>query len=241
MKHACKRLSLTTLVLPVLITFSGCAVSKSYVQQEINAHRPAIKELSNTSKETAERIDAVDKRVQDATTAAQTADQKATQAGATAQTAQQTAQGADGKGDTANQSLEQAGSRLSTIESRIATLGDNYTPSQKESVRFAFNSAILTKDAEVMLDKFAETASGLKGGYTVEIQGFTDSTGAETYNIMLSQRRAETVQRYLLSKGVPLYRVSLLGLGKEDPVADNKTKQGRDQNRRVEVTLLKLT
>jgi OOP family OmpA-OmpF porin len=92
-----------------------------------------------------------------------------------------------------------------------------------------------------MLDKFAETASGLKGGYTVEIQGFTDSTGAETYNILLSQRRAETVQRYLLSKGVPLYRISVLGLGKEDPVADNKTKQGRDQNRRVEVTLLKLT
>jgi outer membrane protein OmpA-like peptidoglycan-associated protein len=239
MKQSWKRLSLTTLVLTVLITFSGC-VGKTYVQQQLDAQRPAIKEAINASKETAERIDAVDKRVQDATTAAQTADQKATQAGATAQAAQQTAQSADSKGDAANQGLQQAGSRISTIESRIANLGDNYTPSQKESVRFAFNSAILTKDAQVMLDKFAETASGLKGGYTVEVQGFTDSTGGEAYNILLSQRRADTVQRYLLRKGVPLYRISMLGLGKEGPVADNKTKKGRDQNRRVEVTLLKL-
>lgn len=241
MKHSWKRLSPGTLVLTVLITLPGCVVTKAYVDQEMNAHRPAITEANNTSKETAERINAVDKRVQEATNAAQTADQKATQAGTDAQTAQQTAQGADKKGDGANQGLQQAGSRLSDIESRIANLGDNYTPSQKESVRFAFNSAVLTKDAQAILDKFVETATGLKNGYTVEIQGFTDSTGNEPGNIMLSQRRADTVQRYLMSKGVPLYRISVLGLGQEDPVADNKTKTGRDQNRRVEVTLLKLT
>ena len=241
MKRSWKRLSVTAIVLTVPITFFGCVVSKAYVQQELEAHRPVIKEVSNSSKETAERIGAVDKRVQEATTAAQTADQKATEAGAAAQAAQKTAQTADSKGDTANQSLQQAGDRLSALESRTVDRSDNYTLSQKESVRFAFNSAVLSKDAQAILDKFVETATGLKGGYAVEIQGFTDSTGAESYNIGLSERRADVVQRYLLSKGVPLYRISVLGLGREDPVADNKTEKGRDQNRRAEVTLLKLT
>ena len=241
MKQSRKRLSLTTLVLTFLIVFSGCALRKAYVQQQLDALRPRIKEASDASKETAERINAVDKRVQEATTAAQTADAKATQAGTTAQSAQKAAQDAESKGDTANQGVQQASNRLTALESRIANLGDNYTPSQKESVRFAFNSSALTKDAEILLDKFAETASGMKAGYTVEIQGFTDSTGTDPFNIWLSQRRADNVQRYLLRKGVPLYRISVLGLGKEDPVADNKTKEGRDRNRRVEVTLLKLT
>ncbi len=75
----------------------------------------------------------------------------------------------------------------------------------------------------------------------IELQGFTDSTGSESYNINLSQRRAENVLRYLVSKNVPLFRVSIVGLGEANPVADNKTRAGRDQNRRVEVRILKAT
>jgi outer membrane protein OmpA-like peptidoglycan-associated protein len=211
------------------------------VQKQLEADRAVIKEASNSEKESAERIGTVDKRVQEASTAAQTADQKATEAEAAAQAGQKTAQTADSKGDTANQSLQLAGSRLSALESRTTNQSDVYTLSLKESVRFAFNSADLSKDAQSILDKFLETASGLKTGYVVEIQGFTDSTGAESYNIDLSERRAEAVQRYLLRKGLPLFRVSVLGLGREDPVADNKTTKGRDQNRRAEITLLKLS
>ena len=241
MKLSWKRLSLTTLFLTVPIAFSGCAVRKSYVQQELEARRTAIKEAGNTSKETAERIGAVDKRVQEATNASETADRKATEAGAAAEAAQKTAQAADSKGNTANENLQQAGNRLSALESRTTDRNDVYSLSQKESVRFAFNSATLSKDAQAILDKFVETASGLKSGYAVEVQGFTDSTGAESYNLDLSERRANAVQRYLMSKGVPLYRISVLGLGREDPVADNKTTKGRDQNRRAEISLLKLT
>jgi outer membrane protein OmpA-like peptidoglycan-associated protein len=73
------------------------------------------------------------------------------------------------------------------------------------------HSATLSKEAQATLDKFAETASGLKGGYMVEIRGFSDSTGPETYNIAFSNSRADKVQRCLMSKGVPLYRISVLG------------------------------
>jgi outer membrane protein OmpA-like peptidoglycan-associated protein len=75
----------------------------------------------------------------------------------------------------------------------------------------------------------------------IELHGFTDSKGSEQYNIGLSQRRAEAVQRYLVSKNIPLFRISIVGLGKEDPVADNKNEKGRAQNRRVEVRVLKST
>jgi len=234
-----KHLAIPTLVLTVLFTFSGCLARKTYVQQQVDALKPGIKEAENSSKETAERVDAVDKRTQQAIVMSQTADQKATQAGTTAQAAQQTAESADRKGDNANQGVQQANSRITDLESRVATLADNYAESGKTTIMFPASSATLSKEAQATLDQFAETASGLKGGYIVEIRGFSDSTGAENFNIALSNSRANNVQRYLMRKGVPLYRISVLGLGKENPVADNKTRKGRDQNRRVEVTLLK--
>jgi outer membrane protein OmpA-like peptidoglycan-associated protein len=73
----------------------------------------------------------------------------------------------------------------------------------------------------------------------VELQGYADSTGSEQRNLSLSQRRAESVERYIASKNVPLFRTSILGLGIANPVADNKTATGRDQNRRVEIRILK--
>jgi OOP family OmpA-OmpF porin len=72
---------------------------------------------------------------------------------------------------------------------------------------------------------------------SVELEGYTDSVGAGAYNIQLSQRRAEAVRRFLVEKGVELPRIHSIGLGDIRPVADNKTKQGRDQNRRVSIRL----
>ena len=74
--------------------------------------------------------------------------------------------------------------------------------------------------------------------YIVEVQGFTDSIGATAANIELSRRRAAAVVRYLIVDcKIPLYRVNTLGYGKANPAADNKTRDGRKQNRRVEVKL----
>ena len=72
-----------------------------------------------------------------------------------------------------------------------------------------------------------------------EIQGFADAQGSESFNDGLSQRRAEAVLRYLVSKNVPLFRISIVGLGEANPVAPNNTRAGREQNRRVEVRMLR--
>ena len=218
-----------------IMTLSGCATHK-FVRQEIAKITPQITEAQNAAKENAERIDAVDRRATAGITAAQ---QAADRANTAAQTAQTAAQAADRKADTANQGVQQASNRINTLETRIASMNDNYTASETQTVVFMVNSSVLTDQGKSTLDRIAGTVAGQRTGYMVEIQGFTDDSGAENYNDVLSQRRAESVQRYLVSKNVPLYRISMVGLGEANPIADNKTRAGREQNRRVEVKVLK--
>ena len=224
-------------VLAGIMVLSGCATRK-YVRLQTQALEPSIQEAQNGIKENAERIDAVDRRAQASGTAAAAADTKATQAQTAAQAAQTAAQAADRKADTANSGVQTANNRISTLESRIANIGDNYTESDKQVVNFKFNSSVLDSQAKSTLDRIVSTI-GNGNGFMIELQGYTDSKGSEQYNLGLSQRRADSVQRYLMTKKVPLFRISIVGLGKDDPVADNKSEQGRAQNRRVEVRVLK--
>jgi OOP family OmpA-OmpF porin len=231
-----------------LLTLSGCA-TKKYVRQQVGALEPKITEVSNATKENGERIDAVDRRAQqgiqtatqaaqNAQTSANNADQRAGQAQTAAQAADQKAAQAQTAANTAQQGVQQANTRITTVETRINNL-DNFTVGQPETVMFKFNSSNLTPEAKATLDSVAGQVSGQRSGYLVEIQGFTDSKGSENYNNTLSQRRAESVLRYLVSKNVPLHRISIVGLGEDSPVADNKTKAGRDMNRRAEVRILR--
>ena len=234
-----RRLSMFTVVIfSGVLILSGCA-TKKYVRQQVQTLQPQIQEAQNAAKENAERIDAVDKKAQQGISAAQAADQKAGQAQQAADTAQGAAQAADRKADTANQGVQQANNRIGTLESRISSINDNYTQSESQTVTFPNNSATLSSDAKSTLDQVAGNLGGQQSGYMLELEGYTDGRGSEQYNIGLSQRRAEAVERYLVSKNIPLFRIAIVGLGKENPVADNKTNDGRAQNRRVEVRVLK--
>lgn len=232
-------------ILAGVLLLSGCA-TKKYVRNQVGALdsslSPKIAEVSNANKENAERIDGVDRRatqgIQQASQAAQAADTKATQAGQAAATADQKATQAGQQATTANQGVQQANNRINTMETRISSL-DTYTPSQPESITFKVGSAKLSKEAEATLDQLAGQVSGQRAGYLIEIQGFTDTTGDAAYNVALSQKRADEVMRYLVTKSVPLHRISIVGLGEANPVADNKTRTGREQNRRVEVKILR--
>jgi OOP family OmpA-OmpF porin len=227
------------LILVGMLALSGCATRK-YVRTQMEQIDPRLAEIANSGRENAERIDAVDRRATQGISAAQAADQKATQAGTAASAAQQAAQAADRKADTASQAVQQTNNRITTIESRISGLGgDNYVAGTPETVTFAVNSSTLSDQARSTLDRVAGTVTGMRGGYMVEIQGFTDSQGSETYNNNLSDRRAQSVLRYLVSKNIPLYRVAIVGLGESNPIAPNNTREGREQNRRVEVRVLR--
>jgi outer membrane protein OmpA-like peptidoglycan-associated protein len=221
-----------------MLALSGCA-TKKFVRNEVSGAEgrlnPKITDVDNRVKEAGERIDAVDRR---ATQGIQAADQKATQAGAAAQAADTKATNAQRTADTATQGVTQANTRITAVESRFNTI-DTYTAGQPQSITFKVGSATLSNDAKQALDGIASQVSGLNSGFLVELQGFTDTTGSENVNNALSERRAQNVKRYLVTKNVPLHRISIIGLGEANPVADNKTRAGREQNRRVEVRVLR--
>jgi len=101
-----------------------------------------------------------------------------------------------------------------------------------EGVNFEFNSAQLTAESRPILDDVAASLQK-HPRIKIELQGHTDSTGPAAYNMGLSQRRAEAVRDYLVSRGVDVERMTAKGYGMTQPVADNKTKAGRARNRRV--------
>ncbi len=103
-----------------------------------------------------------------------------------------------------------------------------------EGVNFETNSANLTADAQTVLDR---VASALRGNPEVRVRvaGHTDSTGARSYNVTLSQSRAESVVAYLTAAGVAADRMEAAGFGPDRPIADNATAEGRLENRRVEL------
>jgi len=125
-----------------------------------------------------------------------------------------------------------------TFNQKFANL-DNYKAVDKVTMNFDFNKSKLSDATKASLDQLASKVKGDKG-YALEIQGFTDSKGSESYNLALSQKRAEAVVRYLTEQGVPLFRTAIVGFGAAKEVEPNKTKEGRAANRRVEVTLLKM-
>ncbi|HET9463054.1 MAG TPA: OmpA family protein [Thiobacillus sp.] len=106
-----------------------------------------------------------------------------------------------------------------------------------EGVNFDNNQATLTPESFATLDQAAATLKEW-GDVRVEVAGHTDSVGKDSYNLGLSQRRAEAVRQYLIEKGVPGNRLLARGYGETRPVADNATEEGRLKNRRVELVAI---
>ncbi len=108
-----------------------------------------------------------------------------------------------------------------------------------ESVNFPFNSAELSDKAKAELDTVAARLKQDNKNVYVEIQGFTDASGPDEYDVRLGEARAEAVRRYLsLHNSVPLNRMNVISYGKDKPIADNHTRDGRAQNRRVALVVL---
>lgn len=103
-----------------------------------------------------------------------------------------------------------------------------------DGVMFGFDRASLSDEAKASLDEFAAVVMAFEGHAYIEIQGHTDNIGSEGYNLKLGYKRAEHVMRYLnMEIGVPLFRMNVISYGEYKPMADNSTRAGRAQNRRV--------
>ena len=213
---------ITALAVTTLFANIGCA-TKKYVQSQITPINNKIGELNEITAKNTKDITDVDGKAQQGIADANAADQKALAAGNSA--------------EQANQKAARLGTGLNGLQGTVENL-DNYKPVANLTVQFGFNKSALTKADEQQLDEFAQQIDQQKH-YIVQVQGFTDAIGSNEYNNQLSRRRADAVIQYLAAKhNVPPYRIYLIGLGKDNPVAQNTSASGRAKNRRVDVQLL---
>jgi OOP family OmpA-OmpF porin len=138
----------------------------------------------------------------------------------------------------AQEQADRAVQGVQVANERINTL-DDYTPEQSIQIGFKSRSAVLTPDAKTSLDQVADYAKNAKG-FLIEVTGYAYESRDKNVNRQLSQQRAESVVRYLVENHqIPLRRIlTPFGYGAANPVADNKTREGRTENRRAEVRVL---
>lgn len=219
-----------------LLVASGCA-SKKYVRETVAPVQQRVDELDTKTTENRDEIAKLDERVDKDISRLDERTESALQDAAKAQESADKAQGsADTASGQANDARTFAGAGLTRLEQTMVDM-TRFEPRGTEAILFGFDKSALTPEAKQQLSSLIAQA-GSRSRYIVEVRGFTDTTGAADYNLRLSQRRADAVVRELNSSlNVPLRAIHQIGLGQDAPMADNKTKDGRKQNRRVEVTL----
>jgi outer membrane protein OmpA-like peptidoglycan-associated protein len=200
-----------------VIATSGCA-TKKYVKEETAAVGTRVDQVEGNVEKAQGRLDDHERKIGDVGKAAGNAQASADQASKTAQEALQRAQEA-GK-------LAQGKLLYETV------LTD-------EKVKFGFNAAKISEGAQAALDEFASQLKNENKNVYIEIQGHTDNVGSPKYNESLGEQRAEAVRLYLNQKyGFPLHRMNVISYGETAPIADNKSREGRSQNRRVALVVL---
>lgn len=206
------------------VTLLGGCATKRYVAERVDPVNAKVGEVDQKQQNTQKQLDQAETKIS-------ATDEKATAADARAGDALGKADEASKKSDRVKEELR------GELNDRIANL-DDYKSAGDVTVLFKFNSAELTADGKQQLDKLVTSEVGNMKRYFIAIQGFTDKIGPADYNLNLSRRRAEAVQTYLVAQhNVPVYRIQIVGLGKDKPINDQKTRDDREKNRRVEVTV----
>jgi outer membrane protein OmpA-like peptidoglycan-associated protein len=194
--------------------------------KQIAAQGTHLDEVDRDASRTKEKLNDVDAKAIKAGEDAKVADQKAGNAQQSADGAKQAADNAKQTADGAQQGVNQLGQTVQAM--------NKFQMLKSETVLFPVNASQLTPDAKDQLNSLKEVTSQER--YLIEIQGFTDKTGDRIYNEALSEERAQSVARYLANEfDIPVRSISILGSGYARPVGDDKTRDGRKMNRRVEV------
>jgi peptidoglycan-associated lipoprotein len=196
------------------VALTGCA-KKSYVQREVGEINKKVDAVSQEVEKTQERVRENETKI--------AAVDKNAQAGI-----------ADAKGS-AEAAMTKANEADKKAQGKLI-----YTVTlSNDKVRFPFNKAELSDEAKAMIDEVVGPLVQANRGVWFEIDGYTDSTGDEAYNQKLGEERAMAVRNYLaMQHHIALNRLNVMSYGESDPVADNNTREGRAQNRRVVIKIL---
>ena len=219
-------------LLAVTVAIAPACATKKYVRTEVGGVNSKVDTLSTTVEQTQGRIQQDEARIGQV-------DQKAEAAGQSAAAAQNSA-------NAAQQAARQVGTRVDQVAADVASeaaisrkLVYSVTLSEDQG-NFKLGKTDLPEEAKVRLDQVVEQLKGdTKNNVFIEIEGHTDNIGSPQGNYQLGLERAEAVKRYLyMQHQIPLHKISVISYGEEKPVAPNKTKDGRAQNRRVVIKVL---
>jgi outer membrane protein OmpA-like peptidoglycan-associated protein len=229
-----------------LVITSGCLASRKYVRNTVNASSDALSaRIDSNETEMKEIRDSLDKKITGVDTRVSAVDSRVsaldskTTEGLNAVRTE--VQNVDQK---AAQAAGQARSAADRAQNDVNVLGQKfqnrnlYNVTSEKTVLFKFDSARLEKDFESVLDEVAAALMQNPDAIAV-LEGRTDSVGDKEYNVRLGERRIEAVRRYLaVDKGVPVYKIHEISFGAAKPIAENKTREGREKNRAVTITVM---
>jgi len=240
--------------LPVLVivavaaSATGCVATRKFVRNRTEPLNQQVTDLDKRTDANAKNIgqlddkeqrdiSRVDEKAQTADNHAGEAAKQAAAAMATGTAAGEKANAAQSSADTARSTAETSLTRTGEVQKYAENL-DNFQMASSKTVYFGFNKSGLTDDAIKDLDELAQSLSGNAAHYVIEVQGFTDPSGDKEYNYALSEKRANTVVRYLTEKGnIPVYRIHTIGLGKDAPATAATKREANKLSRRVEVKI----
>jgi outer membrane protein OmpA-like peptidoglycan-associated protein len=240
-----QRLSIVLLMSTALVATSGCA-TKKFVRTTVNTSADALSARIDTNEgEIKEVRDNADKKISAVDTRVTALDTKTTEGINGVKTDVQTVKGdvtrVDQKAGQAQTAADRANSGVTTVDQKYGQKFQDrnlFNVTDSKAVQFKFDSAKLDKEYMDVLDAIA-SALAQNPNAIVVLEGRTDSIGDKNYNVQLGERRVEAVRRYLaVEKDVPVYKIHELSLGAEKPVAENKTKDGREKNRAVTMTIM---
>ena len=223
-----KKLVMVVPVLALALSGTTACATKKFVRTSVGEVNDKVDTLSKSVEENQERTKAnetrigeVDQRLSQATAQA---DQKAAQAGTRANEAFSAAEAVNTKAD----ALDKASKRL--IYEVVLS---------EDKGNFKFGKALMPDEAKAEIDTLVQQLKAEPKGAYIEIEGHTDSAGTPEGNYKLGLDRAENVKRYLYEQHqVPLHRINVISYGEDKPIAPNKTRDGRAQNRRVVIKVL---
>jgi peptidoglycan-associated lipoprotein len=223
-----KKLVLVVPVLALALSGTTACATKKFVRTSVGEVNDKVDTLSKSVEENQERTKANEARIgevdQRLSQAASQADQKAVQAGSRANEAFSAAEAVNAKTD----ALDKASKRL-VYEVVLS----------EDKGNFKFGKAVMPDEAKAEIDTLVQQLKAEPKGAYIEIEGHTDAAGTPAGNYKLGLERAENVKRYIYEQHqVPLHRINVISYGEDKPIAPNKTRDGRAQNRRVVIKVL---
>ena len=219
-----KKLILAVPVLALALGGTTACATKKMVRTQIGEVNGKVETLSKSVEENQERTRANEGRIGEV-------DQRAQAAGQRAEAADKSAADARAAADAVN-------TRAEAIEEASKRLVYEVTLSEDKG-GFKFGKATMPDEAKADLDKLVQQLKAEPNGAFIEIEGHTDNAGGTNLNYQLGLDRAEAVKRYLYEQHqVPLHKINVISYGEEKPIAPNKTRAGRAQNRRVVIKVL---